>query len=232
MTQPAGYRWIKWALARHLKGPAQGILNVLAAHANAAGESWPSVDTVSLESGCSKSTVQKAIRELHAAGILDVERSRGRKPSTYRMDGAQLALFPVPELKTAKRRTRPAKKEPKEEKPPKAPPAGTPASRFYNAQNGGAKVAAIIDFLTAAGYPFETKEEKGRAAGFVSQHKNDSKGRLWDAIVKAAQSKPDGDVLNLAERIFTNGKTREAERGAAASRARRTGTRDEAAADW
>lgn len=225
MTQAAGFKWIRWARDRHLKGPAQGILNVIASHANAAGESWPSTETIVLESGSSKSTVQKAIRALAAAGVMNIEQSSGRQPNVYRMQGSQLPLFDLPSPKKPARKRRPQRK-------PKPVPTGTPASRFYDARGSKDQIAAIIDYLRASGFPCETEEEKNRVAGYVARHKSHRKGRVWNAIVTAIQSKPEGDAMNLAEKVYQHGELQEANRREASSSTRRTATKGEAEAGW
>lgn len=68
-------------------GSARGVLNVLASRADAdTFEAWPGRDLLERETGLSRSTLRRAIRELEALGeILTVKVGTGRESSRYRI---------------------------------------------------------------------------------------------------------------------------------------------------
>ena len=74
----AGYKWITYAQSLGLRGPAQSTAVVLASYADDQGVAWPSVATLMLGSGYSRSATQSGLRILEQLGIIEVERGVGR----------------------------------------------------------------------------------------------------------------------------------------------------------
>lgn len=65
-----------------IKNPAKAVLWVIADIADDKGYAYPSIDTIALESGCSRSTVIRAIAQLEAMNVISANRENGRH-TTY-----------------------------------------------------------------------------------------------------------------------------------------------------
>lgn len=65
-----------------IKNPAKAVLWVIADIADENGYAYPSIDTIALESGCSRSTVIRAIAQLEAMNVISANRDNGRH-TTY-----------------------------------------------------------------------------------------------------------------------------------------------------
>ena len=77
----------RWALAfPNISHAAGKVLLALADHADRSKLTcWPSVETLARETQTTRRTVQRALRQLEAAGAITTERSRGRTSSLYRL---------------------------------------------------------------------------------------------------------------------------------------------------
>ncbi|MGR5236279.1 helix-turn-helix domain-containing protein [Vibrio alfacsensis] len=80
-----------------LKGSERLVLVCLAHHANKAGECWPSIKTLSLETGISLTTVKKALKHLEAEQWIvktnrfsDSEKGKRKTSNFYKVSIAQL----------------------------------------------------------------------------------------------------------------------------------------------
>lgn len=73
------------------------VVLAIAAHANAAGDAWPSVATIAEYVGCSERTVQRCLAKLIQAGRLAARWVAGRATRTYRLivDGVTSAIAGV-----------------------------------------------------------------------------------------------------------------------------------------
>lgn len=65
-----------------IKNPAKAVLWVIADIADDNGYAYPSIDTIALESGCSRSTVIRSIAQLEAMNVVSANRENGRH-TTY-----------------------------------------------------------------------------------------------------------------------------------------------------
>ncbi len=65
-----------------IKNPAKAVLWVIADIADDKGYAYPSIDTIALESGCSRSTVIRAIAQLESMNVVSANRKNGRH-TTY-----------------------------------------------------------------------------------------------------------------------------------------------------
>jgi len=74
-----------WAAETKFRGAAWKVGLMLACHADPAGDSWPSVGRLTRETHLSRRAVQRALRELEAAGEL-VTVSRKGDVSVYHLD--------------------------------------------------------------------------------------------------------------------------------------------------
>ncbi len=98
-------RWAKVPVAvahhRSLSDRAVQVFAVLARHADRAGRCWPSRETVAARAGCSVRSVDRALGELAAAGL--IERTArgngagGRTSTLYTLSGGDGAWAAVPE---------------------------------------------------------------------------------------------------------------------------------------
>jgi hypothetical protein len=70
-----------------VKGPGRALLWVIAYHADRdTGECWVGQRRLARESGFARSTVQRALDELHASGVLEwIEDHQGPKPDRYQI---------------------------------------------------------------------------------------------------------------------------------------------------
>jgi hypothetical protein len=68
---------------RELGRTARLVAHTLSTYMNAGGHAWPSVALLAIGSRMSQRGVQKALRELEAAGYLDVSFSAGRSSNSY-----------------------------------------------------------------------------------------------------------------------------------------------------
>lgn len=75
------------------------VLLAIAAHANRAGDAWPSVATIAEYAGCSKRTVQRCIPKLIQLGRLAVTKVAGIATRVYRLvvDAVTSAVKPTPD---------------------------------------------------------------------------------------------------------------------------------------
>ncbi len=102
---PRPPRWAKVPVAvahhRSLSDRAVQVFAVLARHADRAGRCWPSRETVAARAGCSVRSVDRALGELAAAGL--IERTArgngagGRTSTLYTLSGGDGAWAAVPE---------------------------------------------------------------------------------------------------------------------------------------
>jgi len=66
---------------------AKAVLHVMAHRANGTTlKSWITIDRLAKEAGMSRRKVQSTIRALESAGLLESDRSSGRKANTYRLN--------------------------------------------------------------------------------------------------------------------------------------------------
>lgn len=83
-------RCIEWAFrVKGLKPSAKLVLIKLADNANDQGEAYPALGTIAEHTGISRRTVIRQIRELEAAGLVDVERRKVgdvNLPNVYRLN--------------------------------------------------------------------------------------------------------------------------------------------------
>jgi len=63
---------LDWAIQQPLKAPAKPVLFNLANRANGSHECWPSLDRIAFETGLSKSSVKKALKQLRQEGYLTI----------------------------------------------------------------------------------------------------------------------------------------------------------------
>ena len=81
----AGYKYIEYGRSLGLRGPTQQIAVILATFADNDGWAWPSIATLSLGSGVSERMTPKALKNLEALGVIEIEVGGGRgKTSRYR----------------------------------------------------------------------------------------------------------------------------------------------------
>lgn len=78
-------RWRNAARDSDLRATEKAVVFVIATYMNAAGECWPSVNTIANGASLSERAVRSAIGGLELAGFIRVDRSKGRKASTYRI---------------------------------------------------------------------------------------------------------------------------------------------------
>lgn len=79
------------------RGVARYVLLCLADHANAAGESWPSVRTIARETRCSENNVRRALHALAAAGYVSIRyRRRSERLNDTSLYTIRLPLPGVP----------------------------------------------------------------------------------------------------------------------------------------
>ncbi|AXY00247.1 helix-turn-helix domain-containing protein [Vibrio alfacsensis] len=81
-----------------LKGSERLVLVCLAHHANKAGECWPSIKTLSLETGLSRTTVKKALKLLEGEYWIaktnrfsDTDKGKRKTSNLYKVSIAKLA---------------------------------------------------------------------------------------------------------------------------------------------
>lgn len=160
MSLPA----INWALRdphvqRTVFGPARAVLFVLADHANAAGEAWPSMFTLVSESGHANGTVANALGTLERLGVITSlgyrQRSRLRRlnlvtspppgdvatsppPGQVAPTSPPPGQIPVHDLST----TSPAPGDEPEPEPTEQPPFPPEGERQRDRQRFEAKCAA------------------------------------------------------------------------------------------
>lgn len=86
MGSPQGWASIpRWLLYSDKITPAAKLTyTVVQGHVDEYGKAWPSLNTIATKSGLSKSSVQRALRELTKAGLVQAEERR-------RKDGGQAA---------------------------------------------------------------------------------------------------------------------------------------------
>lgn len=65
-----------------IKNPAKAVLWVIADIADEKGYAYPSIETIALETGCSRSTVIRSISQLELMGVISANRANGRH-TTY-----------------------------------------------------------------------------------------------------------------------------------------------------
>lgn len=65
-------RWlVASGLWARLSGAAKGVYNILAFHANDAGEAWPSITTICRENGTAKRATLRGLRELKGYRMIE-----------------------------------------------------------------------------------------------------------------------------------------------------------------
>lgn len=75
-----------WVATLSASGAEKGVLRILADRANSESlKCWPSVETISRESGYSIRQVQRALKSLANEKLIGVELSSGRKPNRYKL---------------------------------------------------------------------------------------------------------------------------------------------------
>ena len=80
----AGYKYIEYGRSLGLRGPTQQIGLVLSTYADKDGCAWPSVATLASASGVSERMTPKALKNLEALGVIEIEVGGGRgKTSRY-----------------------------------------------------------------------------------------------------------------------------------------------------
>ena len=67
-----------WLADTGVSGDARLVWLVLALHANGLGCAWPSIERLAAEAGKSRSTIDRALRELRESGDLVIEPGLGR----------------------------------------------------------------------------------------------------------------------------------------------------------
>lgn len=82
----------------HLRGTTRQVLWLLVLRADADGYCWPSVRGMAADCRRSTSTVQQALYELEACGLIVADRVRGRHGTRY------LLTLPSPPPQTGKRK--------------------------------------------------------------------------------------------------------------------------------
>lgn len=95
-----------WAYAQRTGSPVRkAVLTAIADVADDNGEAYPAIDTIATMIEVSRSTVQRAVKELEATGFLDVQRDRRRDSggvtsNLYRLrfEGQQLSLLTVAQV--------------------------------------------------------------------------------------------------------------------------------------
>ncbi len=95
----AGYKYIEYGRTLGLRGPTQQIGAMLSTYADRDGWAWPSIETLARSSGVSKRMTPKALKNLEALGVIEIETGGGRgKTSRYRFT-LQPPTASTPELK-------------------------------------------------------------------------------------------------------------------------------------
>ena len=81
-------RWRAVMVARGLSSAEKAVLGCLAYHADETSlEAWPSLETLSLETGFGRTACWKAVRTLEAYGAISaIARSEGRHSNRYRVN--------------------------------------------------------------------------------------------------------------------------------------------------
>lgn len=70
-----------------LTAPQKHVLRVIVEHLNfESGTAWPSQETIARFTGYTTRTVQRAINDLEALGVLTVDHSKGRLTSSYEVE--------------------------------------------------------------------------------------------------------------------------------------------------
>lgn len=97
--------WIKFGIAfrnelSRMEGSSLAVFMCVCLHVNSKRESWPSLDTICIETGKARATVVAAIKHLKSMGILDVTRDRKHRSNTYRPMYAAYGNSSIIELPT------------------------------------------------------------------------------------------------------------------------------------
>ena len=80
-----------------LTGPQKAVLVVLTWHSDNDLICWPGIDRLSDMTSLGRSTVQRALKDLEAARVIRVRRSRGHASNVYFLDTiARMLQLPIP----------------------------------------------------------------------------------------------------------------------------------------